>query len=153
MTITKHVTTADAVHDSGDAVIRATGLRVTQSRLAVYQALAERPHARADEVYERVRVLLPETSLQSVYNALGDFTKVGIVRRIDPDDNSNRFELHAGDNHHHLVCLICNAVEDIDCAVEQAPCHTPPEDHGFTIEKVEVVYRGVCPSCAAKQNT
>ena len=65
-------------------VIRAAGLRVTDSRRAVVEALTERPHASADEIFGVVAATLPQTSLQSVYNALGDFVDAGLVRRIEP---------------------------------------------------------------------
>ena len=29
------------------------------------------------------------------------------------------------DNHHHLICSECGAVQDVDCAVGPAPCLTP----------------------------
>ena len=64
--------------------IRTAGLRVTDSRRAVFEALEQRPHASADELFARVSVSVPHTSLQSVYNALGDFEAAGIVRRIEP---------------------------------------------------------------------
>ncbi len=56
-----------------DALIRGAGLRVTATRVAVLEALRDRPHATADDVFARVSGTLAGTSKQSVYNALGDF--------------------------------------------------------------------------------
>ena len=69
--------TASHVEAAADDAIRAVGLRVTDSRRAVFDALRERPHAKADDVLDRVLVTVPGTSLQSVYNALGDFAEAG----------------------------------------------------------------------------
>lgn len=128
--------------------IRAAGLRVTDSRRAVVEALVQRPHASADELYTLVAVSVPHTSLQSVYNALGDFVDAGIVRRIEPAGRPGLFELRVDDNHHHLVCTECGAIEDVDCAVGPAPCLTPVDSRGFTLRAAEVTFWGVCPACA-----
>jgi len=129
--------------------LRGAGLRVTESRLAVYDALVAAPHTSADEVFGRIADRLPRASRQSVYNALGDFAEAGLVRRIEPAGRPMLFELRAADNHHHLVCVVCGAVEDVDCVVGHAPCLAPSDDRGFSVQAAEVTFWGTCPSCAA----
>jgi Fur family ferric uptake transcriptional regulator len=132
-----------------DDAIRAAGLRVTEPRRAVFDALRERPHAKADDVLARVLTTVPGTSLQSVYNALSDFADAGLVRRIEPAGHPGMFELRASDNHHHLICSECGRIEDVDCVVGSAPCLTPSHDHGFDVRVAEVTFWGVCAPCAA----
>jgi Fe2+ or Zn2+ uptake regulation protein len=131
-----------------DEAIRAAGLRVTGSRRAVFDALREHPHAKADDVFARVLTTVPGTSLQSVYNALSDFAEAGLVRRIEPAGHPGMFELRVSDNHHHLICAECGRVEDVDCIVGAAPCLTPSDDRGFLIRVAEVTFWGVCSTCA-----
>lgn len=137
---------------SADEAIRAAGLRVTSSRRAIFDALRSRPHADADAIFDAVRPLLPSTCLQSVYNALSDFTEAGIVRRIEPAGHPMLFELRVGDNHHHIVCSECGAVADVACAIGHAPCLEPSDAHGFTVSSAEVTYWGRCPACAAAEH-
>ena len=132
------------------ALIRRAGLRVTEPRRAVVEALRVRPHASAETVFQHVTASVPHTSLQSVYNALGDFADAGLVRRIEPAGRPGLFELRVDDNHHHVICTGCGAVADVDCVVGEAPCLTPSETHGFAIHTAEVTYWGVCPDCAAR---
>ncbi|MFB7893172.1 Fur family transcriptional regulator [Microbacterium sp. NPDC056044] len=129
--------------------LRAAGLRVTDSRRAVVEALIERPHSSADALFAIVARTIPGTSLQSVYNALGDFVDAGVARRIEPAGRPGLFELRVDDNHHHLICSQCGAVEDVDCAVGAAPCLTPSDAHGYAVQVAEVTFWGVCPACAA----
>lgn len=35
------------------------------------------------------------------------------------------------------------------CAVNQRPCLTPSEDHGYLLDEAEVVFWGICPTCQA----
>lgn len=135
------VSTADA--------IRSAGLRATEPRRAVLDVLRERPHVRADDVLARVLAVVPGTSLQSVYNVLGDFADAGLVRRIEPAGHPMLFELRVDDNHHHLICTRCGAVEDVDCVTGHAPCLTPSDAHGYEIAVAEVTFWGVCGACAA----
>lgn len=131
------------------ALIRRAGLRVTEPRRAVVEALRLSPHASADAVFRLVTASVPQTSLQSVYNALGDFADAGLVRRIEPAGRPGLFELRVDDNHHHIICSSCGAVEDVECAHGEAPCLTPSETHGFAVHTAEVTYWGTCPACAA----
>ncbi|UWF78204.1 MULTISPECIES: Fur family transcriptional regulator [Microbacterium] len=131
---------------SADEAIRGAGLRITESRRAVYEALAAHPHATAEDVHA---ALSSPTSLQSVYNALGDFAAAGLVRRIEPAGHPMMFELRVDDNHHHLVCTQCGAIEDVDCAVGHAPCLLPGDARGYRVAVAEVTYWGLCARCAS----
>ena len=133
-----------AVPVSAADAIRAAGLRVTEPRRAVFTALAGHPHASAEDLHAH----LPEVSLQSVYNALGDFATAGLVRRIEPAGHPMMFELRVADNHHHLVCTGCGAIEDVDCAVGHAPCLIPSETQGYRLATAEITYWGLCADCA-----
>ncbi|MGV1034597.1 MAG: Fur family transcriptional regulator [Microbacteriaceae bacterium] len=134
---------------SPEVAIRQAGLRLTAPRGFVFDALASRPHASADEVLATVKCQHADASIQSVYNALGDFERVGLVRRIELAGHPGRYELRVGDNHHHLVCSECGRVEDIDCVTGEAPCLAPGDDHGYTIHVAEVTFWGVCSACAS----
>lgn len=131
-----------------EELLRGASLRVTRPRLAVLRALAEAPHADADTVLTMVREDIGTVSTQAVYDVLGALTGAGIVRRIEPQGSPARFETRVGDNHHHVVCRACGAIEDVDCAVGHTPCLTASDDNGFLIDEAEVVYWGICPACS-----
>jgi len=129
--------------------LRAAGLRVTAPRLATLRALDATPHAAADEVAAAVRRDLGAVSTQAVYDVLRALSQARLVRRIEPAGSAARYETRAGDNHHHLVCRTCGAIEDVDCAVDVVPCLTPSATLGYEVDEAEVVYWGRCPACCA----
>ena len=129
--------------------LRSAGLRVTRPRLAVLGALHAEPHLDTDAVIQRVRTDLGTVSHQAVYDVLRALTDAGLLRRIQPAGATARYESRTGDNHHHVVCRTCGAIEDVDCAVGEAPCLTASDDHGFVVDEAEVVYWGTCPDCLA----
>jgi Fur family transcriptional regulator, stress-responsive regulator len=133
-------------------MLRGAALRVTRPRVAVLKAVHTHPHADTDSIIQATRRDLPEVSHQAVYDVLRALTDAGLVRRIQPAGSLARSEARIGDNPHHVVCRSCGDVEDVDCAVGEAPCLDPSDHHGFSIDEAEVVYWGLCPSCSAKQS-
>ncbi len=129
------------------ARLRAAGMRVTQVRLATYDAVARKPHVDADTVAAAVRRALGKVSTQGVYDALRALTAIDLLRRIEPAGSPALYETRAGDNHHHVVCRHCGATQDIDCAVGRAPCLDPSDANGFVLDEAEVTWWGLCPAC------
>ncbi|MFF9563713.1 Fur family transcriptional regulator [Leifsonia sp. NPDC014704] len=130
-----------------ESALRAAGLKATRGRVAVLEALTDRPHADAETVFRTVLPSLPGTSIQNVHNVLGDLTAAGLLRRIEPAGSAALYERRTGDNHHHVVCTGCGAVADVDCVVGHAPCLHPSDAGGFAIDTAEVTFWGLCPSC------
>lgn len=131
--------------------LRAAGLRVTAGRLAALDYLDDHPHSTAAEVLEGVAPALPSLSAQSVHNIVHDLTAVGLLRRVDlPDSDAARYETRTHDNHHHVQCVVCGRIEDVDCVVGNAPCLTPSQTHGMRILEAAVTFRGICPECEAR---
>lgn len=134
-----------------EQLLRGADLRVTRPRLAVLNAVYGSPHADTNSIVDATRVELGEVSVQAVYDVLRALTDAGLVRRIQPPGSVARYEARVGDNHHHVVCRLCGAIADVDCAAGETPCLTASEDHGYAIDEAEVVYWGRCPECLAAQ--
>jgi Fur family ferric uptake transcriptional regulator len=127
--------------------LRASGLRVTQQRLGVFDALvALGRHATPEEVAEHLRRDYPTISLNTVYDTLETLATAGIIRRADVMAGPLRYDPNT-EPHHHLVCRLCGDQVDVDCAGDEAPCLEPSDDHGFIVERAEVTFFGICPAC------
>jgi Fe2+ or Zn2+ uptake regulation protein len=136
-------------HGELERALRAAGLRVTQPRLAVLDAVHQQPHVDTETLIAGARSRLGAVSHQAVYDVLRVLTDTGLVRRIQPQGSVARYEARTGDNHHHLVCRDCGMITDVDCTIGAAPCLTPSDDAGFDIDEAEVVFWGRCRSCTA----
>ena len=146
-------TTEGTSRETFVAALRSAGLRTTGPRLATLNALELRPHADTDTLIRHVRAELGTVSAQAVYNVLATLVQAELVRRIEPAGSSALYELRVGDNHHHVVCRLCGAVADVDCAVGYRPCLTPSETHGYLLDEAEVTYWGYCPSCRKRRTS
>src|ERR1700721_2184769 len=133
--------------------LRGAGLRVTAVRVALLEAVRPGAPPGVEAPAAGVRERVGHVSLQAVYEALNALAATGLVRRIQPAGSPARFEGRIGDNHHHVICRVCGAVADVDCAVGDAPCLTASDDHGFEIDEAEVIYWGLCPDCSTARSS
>ena len=129
-------------------ILRDAQMRVTAPRLAVLEALAQTAlHQNAETIAGAVRARLGTLSTQAVYDNLHALVEAGVARRIEPAGSAALYELRVGDNHHHLICRDCGAVQDVDCAVGKAPCLHPGSTPGFKVDEAEVTFWGLCLRC------
>lgn len=137
----------DAQAEDFEARLRLAGLKVTAPRVAVLRVLANSGHHDAEAVYSTVSTHLPKTSLQAVYGVLAALASAGLVRKIEPAGSAALYEARVGDNHHHMVCLNCKSVADVDCVVGESPCLTPSNMNGFAVQTAEITFWGLCSQC------
>ncbi|MCP5522679.1 MAG: transcriptional repressor [Verrucomicrobiales bacterium] len=127
-----------------------TGLRFTAQRRHIYSKLLEKgDHPSADEVFMRAKSDMPDLSMATVYNTLDTLVKCGLVRQVNHERGPTRYCSNM-EKHHHFHCTTCNGVFDIRSDPEsgEPEIHMPP---GFEVLQFEILFRGICPECAAKQ--
>jgi Fur family transcriptional regulator, stress-responsive regulator len=130
--------------------LRERGLNVTAPRLAVLAAVEQLGgHVDAGAIAAAARDRLGSVSTPAVYDILNALTDAGLLRRIQPAGSPARYETRVGDNHHHLVCRTCGAVEDVECVVGHAPCLHANADAAFPVEEAEITFWGQCERCRA----
>src|ERR1700759_26466 len=102
------------------AAHRESGLPVTTQRRAVFDAILDRTdHPTAEHLYSEVRHQLPQISRMTVHRILGNFVSLGLVAKTCHPGSAARFDPKL-EQHHHLVCLDCGRIMDVD---------TPRLDH------------------------
>ena len=131
-----------------EAMARARGLKMTpQRRLIIdYMKVAEH-HPTAEEVLGAVNRKYPMTSRATVYNTLNWLKDAGMVREVF-EGGELRFDPNTG-GHHHFICRVCGRIEDVDADVV-GDIRLDPLPGRNTVERCDVVLRGVCGACAGK---
>jgi Fur family peroxide stress response transcriptional regulator len=98
-------------------LLRRRGLRATPQRRAIIIAVRRAGgHLTAESVYDRVRADLPTISLKTVYETLHSLVAVGEMQELVLGTGPTLFDATVG-AHHHLICLACQRIEDIDFEV------------------------------------
>ncbi|MEU4358027.1 Fur family transcriptional regulator [Streptomyces virginiae] len=130
--------------------LRGRGWRMTSQRRVVAEVLdGEHVHLTADEVHARAARRLPEISRASVYNTLGELVALGEVAELSAHGRAKRYDPNAHHPHQHLVCSGCGLIRDVHPTGDALAGLPTQERFGFAVSDVEIVYRGLCPSCAA----
>ena len=128
--------------------LRDRGWRLTAQRRVVAEVLAgDHIHLTADAVYSRAQQLLPEISLATVYNTLNELVDMGEVLEISTGDGPKRYDPNATEAHHHLYCVGCGLLRDVNPHGAEGLALPAGEEHGFELLDVDIVFRGRCPSC------
>lgn len=131
-----------------ERICREHSLSVTPQRRVVLEALSSRPtHPTVDEIWDEVRRSMPEISRTTVYRILETFAHLGVIRKVGHPDAVARYESRTS-RHHHLLCLRCGRMEDLDDAALDK-IDLPGIQTGFHVEDYSIQFRGLCSKCAA----
>jgi Fe2+ or Zn2+ uptake regulation protein len=124
-------------------------MRVTSQRLLIDRALREHGgHLTAEQVHELVDPVLPGVTQQTVYTTLALLSDLGVARRVSAPGPSTRFEART-DDHHHMVCERCGAIEDLDVRISVSRAVGASRESGFEPASASVTVLGLCASCSA----
>lgn len=136
--------------------LHSSSYKLTPQREATVRVLLEHEedHLSAEDVYLLVKEKSPEIGLATVYRTLELLTELKIVDKINFGDGVSRYDLRqegAAHFHHHLVCIECGSVaeiqedllEDVETIVER--------DWHFKIKDHRLTFHGICRKCQQKE--
>ena len=131
-------------------LLRKSGYKATPSRLAILEAFrgAKEPLS-AQCVIE----LLPGDADQAtVYRTLKSLKEKGVIKQIDLRHNHAHYELADITDHHHLICMSCGKIENVEHhnveAMERTILHNAR--HFAEIKQHTLEFYGICKACFKK---
>ena len=136
-----------------DRVCRERGLPLTMQRRAVFGAILSREdHPTADQIFDSIKSKLPSLSRTSVYRILDTLVETGMVTRICHPGSGARFDPHIG-QHHHLVCMKCQRIFDLEAPQLDSIRFPDVRKHGFEINEYHIHFRGTCAQCRREMSS
>jgi len=121
--------------------LRGAGLRPTRQRLALAEILfgSGDRHVSAEALHgEAVAARVP-VSLATVYNALNQFTRVGLLREVAIEGDRSYFDTNTSNHFHYFIenegRLIDIGTDDIEVT------GLPPAPTGTEIGRIDVIVR------------
>ena len=128
------------------------GLPVTPQRRAVLEAVLQLDnHPTADQVHVAVSRVMSEVNRTTVYRSLETLVLLGVLTRLCHPGRVARFDPRTS-IHHHLICLHCDSVLDIEDERLNHLDLPDTSDQGFTLQDYRVQLRGICRKCQRKEN-
>jgi Fur family peroxide stress response transcriptional regulator len=128
-------------------VCRARGLPFTLQRRAIIEALLQDAyHPTADQIYDAIRAHVPGLSRPTVYRTLETLVRLGLACKVCHPGAAARYDAKT-QRHHHLVCLQCVKMVDLeDASLDSIPLPAPGY-LGFDIADYCIQFRGICRDC------
>jgi len=85
----------------------------------------------------------------TIYREINVLTSRGYIQEVDFGDGNRRYELSALGHHHHLICMQCKGVTELELThdfknVEKRVL----AENKFTIVKHNLEFFGVCADCS-----
>ena len=126
------------------------GLKLTPQRLAILAYLeGNTSHPSAEDVYRAVLRNYPTMSFATVYNTLEALRQRGEVQELTIDPKKKRFDPNTHP-HHHLICVKCRKVVDVQQDYELPLPKSVRES--FQIVGTHIEFYGLCMKCQEKKD-
>jgi len=126
--------------------------RITPARLAVVTAVLERSgHFSVDDIVGQV----PGVGRATVFRTMKLLSEMGMLCRVLLEDGSLRYRVsHRQGHHHHLVCVSCASVQELDACITTDMLGDLARNTGYEIEGHWLEFFGRCAACrdGAAQN-
>jgi Fe2+ or Zn2+ uptake regulation protein len=125
-------------------------LRMTHQREIILQELRDsRLHLTADELYDRVKKMMPRISLATVYRNLEILTQAGMIAKREVSGRQKRFDSDVSD-HDHIVCIQCHRLDNLELNREEIGRLPTTQVNGYTITGYRLEFVGICRDCREK---
>lgn len=103
-------------------------------------------HPTADWIYEKVRQMMPNISLGTVYRNLKILKEMGELNELDCLGSNARFDGNTCP-HYHFTCQKCGAIVDIEEPVHKEIETAIAQKTGFEITYYCMGFFGKCSEC------
>jgi Fe2+ or Zn2+ uptake regulation protein len=127
------------------------GLPVTIQRRVIFEALLGLDtHPTADQVHAEVARHRPGISRTTVYRTLETLVRSGLITRACHPGSAVRYDMRT-EVHHHLICLHCDEVIDIQDERLDKISLPDTSAFGFDVSEHRVQLRGRCKRCRQEE--
>ena len=132
--------------------IRNTGLKVTEPRLKILSVFekSKARHLSAEDIHDTLKAKSVVVGMATIYRALANFEKAGILNKSTFDDGRAIYEINEGPHHDHIVCVDCGNVEEfVDEEIEKRQKKIANQK-GYSLKSHSLVLYGSCSQCLGK---
>jgi len=128
--------------------LKQKGHRITPQRLVILRTLVEsQDHPSVEDIFAKVRVHFPTTSLATVYKTISVIKELGEVLELEFSSGHNRYDGHKPYPHPHLLCVKCKRIVDPELSSLAHLTQELVSDTGYRILSHRLDFYGICPEC------
>jgi Fur family transcriptional regulator, ferric uptake regulator len=135
--------------DDWQAQLRARGYRLTPQRQLVLEAVGQLGHGTPEDIATAVRQTASGVNISTVYRTLELLEELGLVQHTHLGHGAPTYSIPSDDDHVHLVCRDCGAVEEMETALLEDVVRRVSSERGFTVDVGHFAVFGRCAGCSA----
>lgn len=129
--------------------LRSEGHRMTQQRDVLLDIIQNAgSHLDADGLYRLAREQDDRISLSTVYRTLSLLKRHRLVDELHLSEEHHHYEARSANEHYHLVCTECGAVQEFSGGIVQRLREELKRDQGFDVTEMQLDIAGRCARCA-----
>jgi len=133
-------------------LLRRRGLRVTDQRLVVLDALCDAGgHTTLPEVLARVRAADAAIDQSTVHRTIELLCRLGVVTATTVGLTETVYELAGDAPHHHVRCTVCGKADAVGAELLQPAFDRIRDERAFEVRAQHLVLEGVCAACSGKE--
>jgi len=128
------------------------GLKDSVKRSAIidYFLKADK-HFSTEELYNRLKNIIPKISYSTVYRALKLLTECGLASERQFEKGKTSFEpVHKKEHHDHLICVGCGKIIEFTNREIEKLQKKIARKFQFTIKNYKLEIYGLCQNCSKK---
>lgn len=123
---------------------------MTPQRQLVLDAVRELEHATPEQICRRAQQTSAAVNITTVYRALDLLEEIGLVRHTHLGHGAPRYSVHEH-KHVHLVCHVCESVDEVPCEMLDGLATVLDEQRGFALDSSHLALSGTCRRCRSPQ--
>ncbi|CAN5177813.1 peroxide-responsive transcriptional repressor PerR [soil metagenome] len=128
--------------------LKSAELKITEPRKAVLDILSNSINPLdADTIKQLLDKKNISADQATVYRILKTFTDKVIVKKVILHEGKTHYELADRPHHHHIVCVSCGKIQDVEeCGMDEMD-RDIEKNTGFLIQSHSFELFGLCPEC------
>lgn len=137
--------------DRAREALRSEGHRMTAQRDVLLDVIEESGgHLDAESLYALARERDQRISLSTVYRTLSLLKEHNLVDEIHLSEEHHHYEPKSAEQHFHLVCTNCGAVEEFSGEIVDQLRAVLLRERGFEVHTLQLEIAGLCARCGAR---
>ena len=125
--------------------LRDKGLKATPQRLLILNIISEGGHIDIEDIYNKVKTIVPSISIATIYKNLKLLADKEIIKEVNINSFKQLYEVNTKE-HFHLICKRCKKIFDVDS--DNIKIKNIVEDKvKNTIDKIEINAYFLCNNC------
>ncbi|MCD6221653.1 transcriptional repressor [bacterium] len=137
-------------------MMKDNNLKITPKRKSIIAFFLENNvYSTPESVWNHLKKNFKKIGLPTVYRNLAEFEKIGILTKIEGEEERMYYGLCKAENpfshHHHIVCIKCHKVGLVESCDFDEIVEKIEKLSGFKVVSHYLQIKGICKNCLRKQ--